>query len=58
MLNLIKSIEYWNGTVPKKEVIKIISRSKEATPYLINILKKVLEKPDEFQKDSNYIGVI
>lgn len=56
MLNLIKSIEYWNGTVPKKEIIEIINRREEAIPYLINVLKKVLEKPENYFEDSNYIG--
>jgi len=56
VLNLIKSIEYWNGIVPKKEIMEIIDRREEAAPHLISILKKVLENPEKFRKDSDYVG--
>ncbi|WBW95361.1 DUF1186 domain-containing protein [Oceanirhabdus sp. W0125-5] len=56
MLDLIKSIEYWNGTVPKKQIKEIIDRRRESVPLLIDILKKVLKEPEKFSKDNNYIG--
>ena len=59
---IIKALEIFDGQYKRKEVDEAVKRKEEITPYLIDILKKVLEEPwcyvDTKENESNYWGHI
>lgn len=48
MKQIIESIKYYNGTFPKKQLQQIIERKDEAIPFLIEIVKEVVNHPESF----------
>lgn len=58
MKELIKKIEYNSGKFPTHELEEIIKRKDEAIPYLIDIIKNVIENPTKYIELPNYFGHI
>lgn len=59
MTELVKRIKYHPETeFPEEELKEIIARKEEAIPLLINILKRVRDKPETPFVDSDYFGHI
>lgn len=59
---IIKRLEIFDGKYKRKEVDEAIKRKEEITPYLIDILKKVLDEPwcyaETKDNENNYWGHI
>ena len=55
---LIKLIEYNHGNFPKNVLQEIIKRKNEAVPFLLDILKNVLNNPKGIAKDRDYFAHI
>lgn len=59
---IIKGLEIFDGKYKRKKVDEAVKRKDEITPYLIDILKKILADPNRYadneDKDSSYfVGV-
>lgn len=55
---LIQLSAYNDGTFPEEVLQEIIRRKNEAIPFLLDILKEVLENPKEIAKDGSYFAPI
>ena len=62
IMGIIKALEVFDGKYKRKEIDEAVKRKEEITPYLIGILKKVLDEPwcyvETKDNESNYWGHI
>ena len=57
---IIKALEIFDGKYKRREVNEEVKRKEEITPYLIDILKKILDDPNRYadrqDKEDSYFG--
>lgn len=55
---VISELEKFDGKYKREQVTYAIEHQEEITPYLMDILKNVLEDPVKYSEDENYFGHI
>lgn len=53
---VIRGIEFWDGRIPKKEIGFLCANREKAVLQLRGIIKKVLDNPQKYAVQKNYIG--
>jgi hypothetical protein len=56
--NITSEIECYREKFPEKEFEYCIENHSESIPALLRILEKVIENPEEFSEDEDFMGVI